>query len=183
MFKKLKWNSDKILSLSAMSISFLTLIIFIYQTNLMSKQNYLSILPYLAISTSNNSANNTYSLSLENHGVGPAIIEQVTLHYQEKQYKLEDYNNEFYAFMASKNPALDSISHVSFSTIDKGMAIPVGEAYNIVTVNDSKDEYEIFKASLQKLLSEGLRFEIVYRSIQNERWVISNETQGPEKLD
>ena len=32
-----------------------TLIIFIYQTNLIRKQNYLSILPYLSISTSDNS--------------------------------------------------------------------------------------------------------------------------------
>ncbi|MGB5387768.1 MAG: hypothetical protein WBN20_13370, partial [Eudoraea sp.] len=58
---KFKWNSDKILSLSAMSISVLTLIIFIYQTNLMSKQNYLSILPYVQISISNDTAKNTYT--------------------------------------------------------------------------------------------------------------------------
>ena len=62
--KKIKWNSERILSLSAMSISFITLIIFIYQTNLMSKQNYLSILPYLQLSTSNDSEGNKYSLSI-----------------------------------------------------------------------------------------------------------------------
>ncbi|MBT8223808.1 MAG: hypothetical protein KJN96_11640, partial [Eudoraea sp.] len=58
--RKINWNSDRILGLSAMSISFITLVIFIYQTNLMSKQNYLSILPYLQLSTSNDSENNSF---------------------------------------------------------------------------------------------------------------------------
>ena len=71
---KINWNSERILSLSAMSISFITLIIFIYQTNLMSKQNYLSILPYLQLSTSNDIEKNTYTLSIQNYGVGHAII-------------------------------------------------------------------------------------------------------------
>jgi len=73
-----------------MSISFLTLIIFIYQTNLMSKQNFLSILPYLQISTSDNKAENTFSLDIKNHGVGPAIIESVIIYYKGEKHDLRD---------------------------------------------------------------------------------------------
>ncbi|MEP2935037.1 MAG: hypothetical protein ABJM06_04930 [Gilvibacter sp.] len=183
MFKKLKWNSDKVLSISAMSISFITLIIFIYQTNLMSKQNYLSILPYLAINSHNNSEQNTFSISLSNHGVGPAVIESVTLHLKGKTYDLADYGDELYTFMKSKEPALDSIQNLSYSTLDRGMALPVGEQYFIVTVSQSKEEYDLFTQSLGALLEQGLTFEIIYRSIQNERWKITNDSQGPIKLD
>ena len=136
MAKKIKWNSDKILGISAMSISFITLIIFIYQTNLMSKQNYLSILPYLSISTSDNSANNTFAITLDNYGVGPAIIESTTLRYQGKTEDLSDYNNEFLKYLRAKAPALDSIKGISFSTIDKGIAIPANTKYNILTTKD-----------------------------------------------
>ena len=72
---KIKWNSDKLLSLSAISISFITLIIFIYQTNIMSRQNYISIMPYLDLSTTNDVSDYHFELNLKNHGVGPAIIE------------------------------------------------------------------------------------------------------------
>lgn len=76
---KINWNSEKLLSLSAMFISFFTLIIFICQTNLISKQNYISILPYLSVTITENRATDTFEFNLENHGVGPAIIESVTM--------------------------------------------------------------------------------------------------------
>jgi hypothetical protein len=166
-----------------MSISFITLIIFVYQTNLMSKQNYLSILPYLAINSHNNSAQNTFSLTVSNHGVGPAIIESVTLQLKGKTYDLADYGDEFFAFMKSKEPTLDSIINLSYSTLDPGMALPVGEKYYIVTVSQSKEEYDLFTQTLGAMLEQGLKFEVVYRSIQNERWKITNDSQGPIKLD
>lgn len=183
MAKKIKWNSDKILGISAMSISFITLVIFIYQTNLMGKQNYLSILPYLSISTSDNSANNTFAITLDNYGVGPAILESATLSYQGKNEDLSDYDNELLKYLRAKAPVLDSIKAISYSTVDKGIAIPAGEKYNVLTIYSSEKDYKLYKSTLEALLQNGLYFEIIYKSIQEEHWRINNVTQGPEKLD
>ena len=183
MAKKRKWNGDRILGISAMSISFITLVIFIYQTNLMSKQNYLSILPYLAISTSDNSANNTFAITLDNYGVGPAIVESATLRYRGELEDLTDYDNEFLQYLISKAPELDSITSISYSTLDKGVAIPAGEKYNILTIFNSEKDYLLYKGILEEMLAKGLYFEIKYKSIQDEHWRINNITQGPEKLD
>lgn len=180
---KLKWNSDKILSLSAMSISVLTLIIFIYQTNLMSKQNYLSILPYVQISTSDDKAENTFSLDIKNHGVGPAIIESVIIYYKGEKHDLRDYDNYLYNYLKSEMPVLDSVKFFSSSTLDKGIAIPANSSYNVFSVQDSEKDYNLLTTSLEELLRNGLRYEITYRSIQNERWMIYNNSEGPEKLD
>ena len=180
---KFKWNSEKWLSISAIFISFLTLIIFIYQTNLLSKQNSLSILPYLELSTSNNSGDHKFIISLENHGVGPAIIESVTMKYKGETYDLADYENELFTFFASIEPALDSIVDVSFATIDKGLAIPANTEYNVLTVRNSMKDYELMVQTLTRFLSEGLDYEIVYKSIQNERWIIHVNSEGPESLD
>ncbi len=46
-FRKL--DSDKILSLSAMFISICTLVVFLYQTNLIRKQQYMSVYPHLLL--------------------------------------------------------------------------------------------------------------------------------------
>ncbi|MEP0134343.1 MAG: hypothetical protein ABJJ25_08950 [Eudoraea sp.] len=180
---KIKWNSDKIVGLSAMSISVLTLIIFIYQTNLMSKQNYLSILPYLQISTSNDKAENTFSLDIKNHGVGPAIIESVIIYYKGEKHDLREYDNYLYNFLRSEVPVLDSIKFFSSSTIDKGIAIPANSNYNVFKILDSEKDYDLLTSSLENLLKKGMYYEITYRSIQDERWIIHSNSEGPQKLD
>ncbi len=179
---KFKWNSDKIVSLSAMSISVLTLIIFIYQTNLMSKQNYLSILPYVQISTSDDKAQNTFSLDIKNHGVGPAIIESVIIYYKGEKHDLKEYNNYLYDYLKTEMPILDSVNFFSYSTLDKGIAIPANSNYNVLKVESERD-YDLLTKSIAELLSKGLRFEIIYRSIQDERWIIHSNSEGPQKLD
>lgn len=180
---RIKWNSDKLVSLSAISISFITLLIFIYQTNLMRRQNYISIMPYLMLSTTNNSEKNTFEINLKNHGVGPAIIESAVLTYQGERYRLEDYNHYFFNFLASKAPGVDSMKSVSYSSLDIGLAIPANSNYNILTVKGDPQEFQKIRAAISSLLEEGLEFEVVYRSIQNERWRIHNHSQGPERLE
>jgi len=184
MFKtKMKWDSDKIVSLSAMSISIITLIIFIYQTNLMSRQNYLSILPYLSLSISNSPIDGTFKLKLENHGVGPAIIESVTCIYEDKKYDLNEFDDELFTFLTSKAPELDSIKVISHSSLEKGTAIPINTSYGLLEVINSSSDYVLLSTTLNRLIEEGFHYEIIYRSIQDERWLINNDTQGPKKLD
>lgn len=180
---KMKWNSDKIVSLSAMSISVLTLIIFIYQTNLMSKQNYLSILPYLQISISNDKAKNTFSLDIKNHGVGPAIIESVIIYYKGEKHDLRVYDNDLYNYLKSEMPVLDSVNFFSSSTLDRGIAIPANSNYNVFKVFETEKDYELLTSSIENLLKQGLYYEITYRSIQDERWLIHSNSEGPKKLD
>lgn len=179
---RIKWNSERLLSLSAISISFITLVIFIYQTNLMSRQNYLSIMPYLALSTTRNAGEHLFELNVKNHGVGPAILESVTLVYQNKKYNLTDYNDDLFQFLKATAPDLDSIKNMSSSTLNKGMAIPANYDYNVLRVKESPGDYQLMTEVLDKLLENGLDYEIIFKSIQDERWLIHLNSEGPEKL-
>lgn len=178
-----KWNADRIVSLSAIAISFLTLVIFIYQTNLLSRQNYISIMPYLAISTTDNTGSHTFELNLKNHGVGPAIIESVMLDYKGKRYNLIDYNDEVLQFLKAKEPALADLTVFSYGTLGRGMAIPANATYNVIGVRESPEDYRLITETLEKMLANGLSFQIIYKSIQEERWLIHDDSEGPEKLD
>ncbi|MCX2719779.1 hypothetical protein [Lentiprolixibacter aurantiacus] len=178
---KIKWNSERILSMSAMSISFITLVIFIYQTNLMSKQNYLSILPYLQISTSNNTAEGTFSVDISNHGVGPAIIESVKSEMQGEFLDLKEYHDYFWELLVSQDSILDSLKSVSTSTLNKGIAIPANTTYNIFKVNFTEEDRPKILRLIELL--ERIPYEIRYKSIQNEHWVINETSEGPQKLD
>ncbi len=179
---KFKWNSEKLVSLSAMSISLITLLIFIYQTNLMRKQNELSIMPYLGLSTTNDSGTFTFELNLLNHGVGPAIIESVTMEYQDQKYDLREFENSVYNFLKSKRPALDSIYTISVSTLDRGMAIPANTSYNIFSTRNSPQGYQLIMEGLNDLLQTGLKYEIVYKNINGDLWKLFNDSEGPIKL-
>ena len=179
---KIKWNSEKMVSLSAMSISFITLLIFIYQTNIMRKQNDLSIMPYLDLSITNDVGSHTFELNLKNHGVGPAIIESVTMEYQNKKYNLVDFDNSLFQFIKTKNQALDSIQMVSTSTLDVGMAIPVNASYNVFRVSGSRKDFQLITTELNIMLEKGLKYEVVYKSIQGDRWKIYHNSEGPERL-
>lgn len=45
--KKRFWNTDKLMSFLAILLSVGTLLVFIYQTNLIRKQQYAAVYPYL----------------------------------------------------------------------------------------------------------------------------------------
>ncbi len=179
--RKIIWNSERILSLSAMSISFITLIIFIYQTNLMSKQNYLSILPYLQTSTSYDGEHMQFSLSVLNHGVGPAIIESVTSEIEGEEHDIQDFDGHFWDFLVFRDSILGSLKDVSTSTLHPGDAIPANTKYTIFIVRFVEED----RPKLLRLINmlETLPYEIKYKSIQNERWMISEEGNEPIKLD
>lgn len=180
---RIHWNSERLLSFSAIGISFITLIIFVYQTNLMSRQNYLSIMPYLALTTTHDKANHTFELNMKNHGVGPAIIASAALLYEGEKYDLVDYDNQIYKCLQSIAPVLDSIEVISFASVYRGMAIPANSEYNILAVKNAPEDYQLMTTTLSQLMDNGLDFEIVYKSIQDEQWKIRGNSEGPKKLN
>lgn len=179
---KLNWNTDRILGISAMLVSLITLFIFIYQTNLMQDQNRLSILPYLSLNTSNNAEIFAFELNLANHGMGPAIIESITILYKDKQYKLEEYDNDLFTLLQSLVPQLGRIQNLSSSSLNKGMAIPSNTVYNIFMVKSDQNDYQLLVQSIEQLIQEGLDYEVIYKSLLQERWRIHENSEGPEKL-
>ena len=179
---KIHWNSEKLLSISAMIISFLTLIIFVYQTNLLSRQNDISILPYLDLSSTRNQAEQIFELTLKNHGVGPAIIESVIFKHQNRSFDLAQYEDDLFVLLKAVAPELDSIRSFSSSTLERGTAIPANGEYNVIRVKGLAEEYELIVRVVNNLLESNLDYEIVYKSIQNERWRIHSTSEGPEKL-
>lgn len=77
--KKSFWNADKIVSLSAMAIALFTLVVLLYQSNILERQYELtvkqqkaSVLPYIFFGDS--FSEDYYEIFIENKGMGPAFI-------------------------------------------------------------------------------------------------------------
>ncbi len=84
---KFSWRFSKemIVALSANAVSIITLLIFIYQTNLMREQQHVSVWPHLELLPSCCSEEFGGFLQVENKGIDPATVQSVTVKFKGKE--------------------------------------------------------------------------------------------------
>ncbi len=182
--KKLRIKTDRILGISAMIISILTLAIFIYQTDIMRVQSKLSVKPRLDFTTveGNNDSIIILQEVIQNKGLGPAIIDSIYFNYQGKYYPL---NIE--KLLKEQAPKTLEYGYLSQqATLSKGSTLLPGEEQSIFT-------YKIPGKHLDSLLNyldislEGdspFPIEVIYTSIyEDERWKVYDNKSEPVKLD
>lgn len=177
------WTSEKILSASALLVSISTFIVFVYQTNLIRKQQFMSVYPHLQLSNYG-SGSLEYKYVLINKGVGPALVKSVKIISPSgKTYE------DFIDYVANQINEKDSI-WFSHSNIYQGRLIAVDEEIFLIQMTDNKyvKEYDLPINTLEKadrmrgiLNHDSLKVEIQYESIYGERWTITNESAIPIK--
>lgn len=166
------WTTDKLLSFTAIFISMLTLIVFLYQTNLIRKQQYMSVLPYLELGNYGTGTDN-YRFVLENNGIGPAIITHVEVKGKEgRKYR------DIIDYVRDHLTETDSVNFY-YSNVVTGRLLPEKEQVEIITVNDGQERssdriYEI-------LHQEDLFIEIGFESVYGEQWIVDNKNRYPIK--
>ena len=177
------WTSEKLLSLSALFVSLLTLGVFVYQTNLIRKQQYMSVYPHLSISNSQSYSLN-YEFVLRNEGVGPAFIKKIEVKGQD-----EKIYESLAEYLEDTLEEKDSI-WVHNSDIFEGKLIQAGEKVVLFGLIDEsftnelglpKNTIEGAKKLRQVLNNDDLEIKIEYESIYGERWSIFGDSQVPIK--
>jgi len=170
-------NPDRVVSLSAIFISISTLFVLIYQTNIMRQQQRLSVLPHLMLSNEHIGTPN-YRLVLRNNGIGPAFIESIKIKYEGKEFDMDFAN-----FLIKEVPGFDTLENVYYSNIGSGQLIPAEKSINILQVENSiKSSNELY-ALIGELINKGLKFELIYSSIYEEKWILSDESETPKRID
>lgn len=171
------WNTDKIIGISAMLISVMTLVVLIYQTSLMREQQRLSVLPYLSMGRAG-TGTAEFQVFLTNNGIGPAFIESMRIHYDGKVYE-----SDLATFLYKDIEAMDSISHIMHSNIYPGMLLSAGTHIPILQADNSKESGIKLYFLLEKLDKKGFNYELIYKNIYNERWRLTTADYIPQKLD
>ncbi|MFK8005216.1 MAG: hypothetical protein AB8H03_02550 [Saprospiraceae bacterium] len=181
--KKFKLNTDKIIGLSAMLISLLTLVIFIYQTNLIREQSRLSVTPRLAFNSSLDTPDSVSSFSyfIVNKGLGPAIIESIEIIHEGNRYKLD-----FQDFVKNVFPKFNDYGNVIQNmALDTGVTLSEKESIKFFTFKFKASKTAPFFKYL-KVKEDGVLpfdIEVIYSSIYDEKWkVYANKKGHPIKL-
>ena len=161
--KFLKNNSANIL---ALTVSVLTLFIYVRQTNILAEQTRASLWPYVSINhiTSNEGTIHpiisSFNITVKNSGTGPAIVERVVV-------KINSIEVEFWGDLYNKvSPPFD------FGCTNEtlfGKVIMPGETIKFI---DFSNNFEL----MNYLYSEhfdNLEIAICYKSVYDEYWTVS----------
>ena len=181
------WNTEKIMSTSALFISVISLIALLYQSylsreenKLIQKQQSASVLPYLNQWLSE--YNNQFKIIMGNKGVGPAFITNVEITLN----STKTFNNSDALFreLFSTESSLDTIPFVT-STLIKGFVLPANETINLVEI-EGQENIDTFK---KIMLNSNISFSITYKDVYGSHWLLTNHNdsgnsaQAPILLD
>ena len=168
-------NTGNLTSAVAIIVSLGTLLVFVYQTNLIRKQQYMSVYPYLDLGNYN-SGTKSYRYVLKNNGIGPAILKSV---------RIQRGNGKAYQdlidYVEAEGPNWDSAPYYH-ANLSLGRLIPANEEVSIIGAWEDIDSTGL-RALYQSLNYEDLLIEIEYESIYEERWKASNQSGIPEKIN
>jgi len=177
MMRRSFWNSEKIVSISAISISLMTLFVFAYQTNIIREQQRLSALPYLSTIYQNTGTAN-FKLVVKNNGIGPAFVKSIKIMYNGKEFE-----TDLFRFLHENIPEMDSIENIFHSNIHPGQLIPAGQSIAILEVNNSISDSKKLVQLLKILQDQNLNIELIYKSVYDERWKLTFDNNLPEKIE
>ena len=181
-----KVNSDRVVSISAILVSIATLIMILYQTNLMRKEQKASVMPSLVIGYSVNEHNNeiTEKIWLSNRGLGPAFIEGIVIIDKEKVYETDPFG---YLVQTNANEGTKTVNRLY-----PGRIVPAKDGVELyVKQIDSTSRIIIsnlfeFPYDIQNMPTdnkEKLIIEIIYRSIYDDKWKIRSDMSSPVEVD
>jgi hypothetical protein len=160
-------KSGMMVAFSAIFVSIATLFVYLYQARIMQNQLHTSVWPYVEWLYSN--GNNQFIITVQNKGIGPAIIRDVTL-------KLDD------AEMGSNSDLFKTLlGHTNFEFVNStvaGRVILPGESIEMVHVYDSVAARAIDSLLLWDNSKHKLTFELCYCSVYDDCW----KTNGTEAV-
>lgn len=178
---KRRFNSNQAVAFSAMFISFITLIIFIYQTHLMRVESHLSVMPRLDF---NQVAHTTDSFAvfryeIWNKGLGPAVIESIQVVVDDKRY-----DGNIQRFLEQQHPTfVQAATNKSVTNLGKGSTISEDEKIGLISLEIPVSRLSTVQSTATAFQDKTLfDIEIIYQSIYKERWKIRlNSTDSTPK--
>jgi len=165
--KKSKWSAEFWLAFFALVVGVCTMMVYIYQATIMSKQLSASVRPFLIAIYSNQE--DVVSWGEENKGVGPAFIKETRLWINGEMYA-EEYHEAFLESLFNKKV------QYNYANLN-GRVISAGERIKLFEFEDSRDVTfidSVFQAN-------NIGIDVCYCSVQDECWSIqSNQAKDKD---
>lgn len=165
-------STDRIVAVAAITISVMTLFVYIFQSRIMLEQQHNSVWPHVEWTMTNiNEEEQQFYISIINKGVGPALIKEVKFYLDGKVYLSGDYT-EFMKNLLGEGRR-DSL-WIVYSTVD-GRVLAPGEEIKIFNVKSWKG------VRIPPIDYNRFRYTLCYCSIYNDCWTTDGTISGESK--
>jgi hypothetical protein len=185
--RRMKLDTDRILSLTAMIVGVGSLVTLAYQAGLTRQSAHASMRPYLYIQLMANDQG--VHLLLSNSGIGPALIDDVRIQYQGREIAADPYD-----FFTAQRPDLARLG-VDVDKVLKGRLIPAGATIAMVGNSGSQkllpDFLRLFEvAEVPRSWYKNLGvaggdkavIDITFESVYGDRWRVRSDRIVPDSL-
>jgi len=172
MFKKLfKIFKENAVAYAAVFISLLALFVSITQTRILSQEKHASVWPCLQIGES--WLGDSFLLSVDNVGVGPAIIQSVEYRYPDTTFTVI---HDFISHVVRQEQIRSG--KIAYTNIEyMGCVIPQGESRNLIDVKE-----DTIPARAIRKHRDSLEVIINYCSIYGKCWKVKEYSTQKTKL-
>lgn len=172
----MKFNTEKVLGISAIFVSFATLIALIYQSRLMREHEESSALPKLELW--NNDPDDAYLLVLVNKGVGPAIIENISISFDDSLYNMDQANFAALYLDSVRNDTKEFLYR--YSNVYPGMIISAGSSVELLQVR--KDSVKEENPLIKLFGGNKAKVILLYASVYQKVWKLDGLGQIPNLI-
>ena len=150
-------SSEMLIAVFAIIISVSTLVVYIYQSNLMKQQQKMSVWPHLTYGPSWGA--DYLNVILINRGIGPAIIENVNIEFDGQTLE------GIHQIMDMIPDSLKST--FNYSSIWPGMVVMSGEDIEMLRIREPNTVSYLMNA----ITDNRILIQICYRSVYGDTWV------------
>lgn len=185
------WDTDRIVALSAMAVGLCTLFITLYQTYMTRQAQSASVLPYLVFAV--NATDAGASVTLRNDGVGPALVEDLRIHYRGRDHQKDPYD----FFLEQRPAAASEGGELSVDRVMAGRLIPAGATVQMLGGGGDPQRNKTMLSELLKLFAiaevpqawlvgagatgtDKAVIEITYTSVYGDRWRLRSDQAVPQ---
>ena len=187
----MRFNTDRVLGVTALLVGAGSLFIIVYQTALMREQQKASALPYVMLGLQVTDARSF--VFARNTGIGPALIEDVVIRYQGREVRQDPYD-----FLLDVRPESRRFDGLSVDKLIPGRLVPAGEWINMVGSEGNGQQmggilmaaFDIGEIPQSWYDARGIPksgpdkaiIEVTYRSVYGDRWRVGSDTVVPQPL-
>jgi hypothetical protein len=156
---KSRFRSEWVVAAAAMTVSILSLVVYIYQAKIMQEQQQTSVWPYLEWTVTTSTSDGFY-ISVINKGVGPAIVKKTRLTLD----SMETTSVQFTRDLIGEK--IDSL-WAFYSRVDERVLAP-GEEIRLFHIKDGAHARLVLP--VPEDLMRRATYEITFASIYGDCW-------------
>ncbi len=157
MKKIFNYSSEKVLSISAITIAVISIFVAVWESSEIRKHNRLSVRPKLEIYY--NSSENLFGYVVANNGLGPAVITDKYIFIDGKEINYSGFSG--YDELLEKLDLVDK--YAGHGAINPGKTIIAGKNEYIIYFNlDESDDREILLPQIYSMVTIEIEYESIY---------------------